>query len=116
MRMIAGIAGLVGLTIALSEAVLASACTPDMDMQGMAMESAPNPNRPEKPAEPKGQEDGPICPFGQFTAQNCGAAASLPSIEVAVPNPPAAIAARLSFHVSRHGLLVASVLFHPPRA
>lgn len=121
-RLIAGIFALVAMTSALAETLLASTCTPGMDMQAPAAAAA------EAPAEDcpmvashggdgEQDENERHCPFAPAAAtQGCTGVASLPSH--AIPHLAPSLEGLVGVFVEQtgHNLLLGSALFRPPRA
>ena len=124
LRPIAAVLALVALTISFAEGVWASSCTPGMAMDGMPAQSdvdgcmvgmAGHVNAADNPSSDPPTE--PHCPFAPLsTAGACVVAASLPAtppVELA-PSPEGALLT--VFREDTRDLLLASELFHPPRA
>lgn len=122
-RLPAGILTLAALLFSMAEAVVASTCAPMLE-QGMGAVADPEEPRamdcmPTAEGELPGpdSEGPPHCPFGPMTlAQGCAAAASLPAPAVFVAESPSAVLGPVSFDHTRHEILLATVLFHPPKA
>lgn len=122
-RFLAGIFALVAMTSALTEGVLASACSPGMDMDDSAMSmGAESPHdggmtdtgdRSEPQQSPDGGSD---CPFAPVAAQGCLGMASIPANGIVAVAWSGDDRDRPAFDDQQQDLLLRSALFHPPRS
>lgn len=122
-RLIAGILTLSALAFSLAEAVVASTCAPMPEMNVGTMADAGEPSAvdcmpaPHRTMPDPGNEGMPHCPFGPMTvAQGCTAVASLPAPAVFFDVSPSGALATITFDDGDHDLLLATVLFHPPKS
>jgi hypothetical protein len=129
-RRAGAILAILALTLSFGEWVLASLCatmpgmpsmaevtSEDMTAESVAMHGdmmAAN----DEPVDSRADErELPPCPFGPFTvAQGCMGSAHLPSAAAHLRNPVTEHRISTSSDKSRHELLLAVALFHPPKA
>lgn len=105
MRLFAGIVALAGLSLALTEGVVAASCAPT-EIESSVVEEASHEH-----------DHDPSCPFAPLASPDgCVGAASLPSVAVCDLMFSPEISESIGSSPTQAELLLASALFRPPRA
>lgn len=104
-RLFAGIVALAGLSLALTEGVLAASCAPTGIEASVVEEPAHD------------HDHGPSCPFAPLASPDgCVGAASLPAVAVGELAFSPEISEPIGSSRTQAELLLATALFRPPRA
>jgi len=129
-RRAGAVLAILALTLSFGEWVLASLCatmpgmpsmaemsSEDMTAESVAMHDAMMAANDEPADSGADEREVPPCPFGPFTvAQGCLSSAHLPAAASHLRNPVTEHRISTNSDKSRHELLLAVALFHPPKA
>lgn len=123
-RLTAGIFALLAMTFSLAENVMASICAPMPEMMASTVVGDSEPMGDDCMLAFHGERDSDQdedgrrhCPFSPGTAaQGCNVAASLPALSVHIDGSPLEATLTIPFDNTRHDVLLATALFHPPKA